>query len=64
MPIKEAEELWPTGPEVLLTLEEAVQMAEEMSAPFALRINAILSIVCLVLVGLLAPALRRPIVTG
>jgi len=32
MPIKEAEELWPTGPEVLLTLEEAVQMAEEMSA--------------------------------
>ena len=39
-------------------------MAEEMSAPFALRINAILSIVCLVLVGLLAPALRRPIVTG
>lgn len=39
-------------------------MAEEMSAPFALRTNAILSIVCLVLVGLLAPALRRPIVTG
>jgi len=39
-------------------------MAEEMSAPFALRINAILSVVCLVLVGLLAPVLRRPIVTG
>jgi|TARA_B100000809_G_scaffold99032_2_gene97546 hypothetical protein len=37
MPIKEAEELWPTGPEVLLTLEEAVQMAEEMSAPPAER---------------------------
>ncbi len=37
MPIKEAEELWPTGPEVLNTLEEAVQMAEEVAAPPAER---------------------------
>lgn len=37
MAIKEAEELWPTGPDVLITLEEAVQMAEEMSAPPAER---------------------------
>ena len=37
MPIKEAEELWPTGPEVLITLEETVQMAEELSAPPAER---------------------------
>ncbi len=35
--IKEAEDLWPTGHEVLVTLEEAVQMAEEMSAPPAER---------------------------
>ena len=33
MAIKEAEDLWSTGPEVLATLDEAVQMAEEMSAP-------------------------------
>jgi hypothetical protein len=37
MPIKEAEDLWPTGPEVLATLEEAVQMAEEIAAPPAER---------------------------
>ena len=37
MPIREAEDLWPTGPEVLHTLEEAVQMAEEISAPPAER---------------------------
>jgi hypothetical protein len=37
MPIKEAEDLWPTGPEVLNTLEEAVQMAEEIAAPPAER---------------------------
>jgi hypothetical protein len=37
MPIKEAEDLWPTGPEVLTTLEEAVQMAEEIAAPPAER---------------------------
>ena len=37
MAIKEAEELWPTGPEVLATLDEAVQMAEELSAPPAER---------------------------
>ena len=37
MPIKEAEDLWPTGPEVLITLEEAVQMAEEIAAPPAER---------------------------
>ncbi len=37
MPSREAEELWPTGPEVLNTLEEAVQMAEEIAAPPAER---------------------------
>ncbi|MBC8453243.1 MAG: hypothetical protein H8D69_02080 [Chloroflexi bacterium] len=37
MPIKEAEDLWPTGPEVLATLEEAVQLAEEVAAPPAER---------------------------
>jgi hypothetical protein len=37
MPIQEAEDLWPTGPEVLITLEEAVQMAEEIAAPPAER---------------------------
>jgi hypothetical protein len=37
MPIKEPEDLWPTGPEVLNTLEEAVQMAEEIAAPPAER---------------------------
>ena len=37
METREAEELWPTGPEVLITLDEAVQMAEEMSAPPAER---------------------------
>lgn len=37
MPTKEPEELWPTGPEVLNTLEEAVQMAEEIAAPPAER---------------------------
>ena len=37
MTIKEAEDLWPTGPEVLNTLEEAVQMAEEIAAPPADR---------------------------
>ncbi|MEK9675083.1 MAG: hypothetical protein VW271_00890 [Chloroflexota bacterium] len=33
MTIREPEELWPTGPEVLNTLEEAVRMAEEIAAP-------------------------------
>lgn len=37
MPIKESEDLWPTGPEVLITLEEAVRMAEEIAAPPAER---------------------------
>ena len=37
MPIKEPEDLWPTGPEVLATLEEAVRMAEEIAAPPAER---------------------------
>ena len=37
MPIRDAEDLWPTGPEVLNTLEEAVQMAEEIAAPPAER---------------------------
>ena len=37
MPIKEPEGLWPTGPEILTTLEEAVQMAEEIAAPPAER---------------------------
>ena len=37
IPTKEPEELWPTGPEVLATLEEAVQMAEEIAAPPAER---------------------------
>lgn len=37
MPIRDAENLWPTGPEVLITLEEAVQMAEEIAAPPAER---------------------------
>ena len=37
MPINEAEDLWPTGPEVLITLEEAVRMAEEIAAPPAER---------------------------
>ena len=37
MPIRDAEDLWPTGPEVLTTLEEAVQMAEEIAAPPAER---------------------------
>ena len=37
MPIKEPEDLWPTGREVLATLEEAVQMAEEIAAPPAER---------------------------
>jgi hypothetical protein len=37
MPTKEIEDLWPTGPEVLITLEEAVQMAEEIAAPPAER---------------------------
>ena len=36
-PIREAEDLWPTGPEVLRPLEEAVQMAEEIAAPPAER---------------------------
>jgi len=35
--IKDPEDLWPTGPEVLITLEEAVQMAEEIAAPPAER---------------------------
>ena len=35
--VKEAEDLWPTGPEVLNTLEVAVQMAEEIGAPPAER---------------------------
>ena len=33
MAVKEPEDLWPTGPEVLKTLDEAVQMAEEIAAP-------------------------------
>jgi hypothetical protein len=37
MPTTELEDLWPTGPEVLNTLEEAVQMAEEIAAPPAER---------------------------
>jgi len=37
VPIKEPEDLWPTGLEVLATLEEAVQMAEEIAAPPAER---------------------------
>jgi hypothetical protein len=37
VPIKEPEGLWPTGPEILTTLEEAVQMAEEIAAPPAER---------------------------
>jgi len=37
MPIRDAEDLWPTGPEVLTTLDEAVQMAEEIAAPPAER---------------------------
>ncbi|NQW21048.1 MAG: hypothetical protein HQ477_10085 [Chloroflexi bacterium] len=37
MSIREPEELWPTGPEVINTLEEAVQMAEEVAAPPAER---------------------------
>ena len=37
MVIKEAEDLWPLGQDVLNTLDEAVQMAEEVSAPPAER---------------------------
>jgi hypothetical protein len=37
MRVKETEDLWPTGPEVLNTLEEAVQMAEAIAAPSANR---------------------------
>ncbi len=37
MVIKEAEELWPLGQDVLNTLDEAVQMAEEVAAPPAER---------------------------
>ena len=37
MQIIEPEDLWPTAPEVLSTLEEAVRMAEEIAAPPAER---------------------------